>query len=78
MAPKGKDLKTHSSDIYHRIYVKKDQHPAVRNEWKRLHAVFKTEKERPSNQNSTILFNFRERKVYKDGTVIDQWNMQNF
>ena len=75
---KGKDLKTHSSEIYHKIYVKKDQHPSVRNEWKRLHTVFKTEKERPCNQGSSILFNFRERKVYKDGIIIDQWNMQNF
>ena len=75
---KGKDLKTHNSDIFHRIYVKKDQHPAVRNEWKRLHAVFKTEKERPGNEGHDIVFNFRERKIYRDEVVIDQWSMQNF
>ena len=75
---KGKVLKTHSNEIYHRIYVKKDQHPSVRQEWKRLHTVFTTEKERPGNAGCDIQFNFRERKVYKDGVVIDQWNMQNF
>ena len=75
---KGKDLKTHTSDIYHKIFVKKDQHQSVRKEWKRLHEVFKTEKERPSNQACRIEFNFRERKVYKDGEIIDQWNMLNF
>ena len=75
---KGKDLKTHSNEIYHRIYVKKDQHPSVRQEWKRLHTVFTTEKERPGNEGCDIQFNFRERKVYKNGVIIDQWNMQNF
>ena len=75
---KGKDLKTHGNDIYHRIYIKKDQHPSVRQEWKRLHTVFQTEKERPGNEACDIQFIFKERKVYKDGQVIDQWNMQNF
>ena len=58
--------------------MKKDQHPSVRQEWKRLHTVYKTEKERPTNQGCNIEFNFRERKVYKDGIVIDKWSMQNF
>ena len=75
---KGKDLKSHTEEIYHRIYVKKDQHPTVRQEWKRLHTVFKTEKERPTNQGCDIQFNFRERKIYKDNAVIDQWNILIF
>ena len=75
---KARDLKGHSNDIYKRIFVKKDQHPSVRAEWKRLHEVFKTEKERPDNQPCNIHFNFRERKIYKDGEVIDSWNMQGF
>ena len=75
---KGKDLKTHSKDVFHRIYIKKDQHPSVRQEWKRLHTVFQTEKARPGNEACDIQFVFKERKVYKDGQVIDQWNMQNF
>ena len=62
---KGKSLKEHTEEIYHTIYVKKDQHPTVRQEWRRLHTVFKTEKERPTNQSSIIEFNFR-------------WNIQNF
>ena len=75
---KGKSLKEHTQERYHRIYVKKDQHPSVRQEWKRLHTVFKTEKERPGNINCDIQFNFRERKIYKDNVVIDQWNIRNF
>ena len=75
---KGKELKTHSSDIYKKIFIKKDQHPSVRQEWSRLHAVFKTEKERPCIGGLDIQFNFRERKIYRDGVVIDQWSMQNF
>ena len=77
-ADKGKELKNHSCEIYKKIFVKKDQHPSVRQEWTRLHTVFKTEKERTSNFSCNIQFNFRERKIYKDGVVIDQWSMQNF
>ena len=61
---KGKGLKEHSNEIYKRIYVKKDQHPSVRQEWKRLTAVFDTEKKHPSNQTSNIVFNYKERKVH--------------
>ena len=75
---KAKLLKNHNNDIYRKIYVKRDQHPSVRQEWKRLHTVFDTEKNRPGNQASDISFNYRERKVYKDGVVIDQWNLQGF
>ena len=74
---KAKSLKT-SNAIYNRIYIKKDVHPSVRNEWKRLHDVVKREKERPDNETSNIHFDFRERKVYKDNIIIDQWNMQGF
>ena len=73
---KAKSLK--EIETYKKIFVKKDQHKSVRDEWKRLHEVFKTEKERPSNVNCSIEFNYRERKIYKDGAVIDQWSMQSF
>ena len=75
---KAKGLKEHSNERYKKIYVKKDQHPSVRQEWKRLHTVYETEKRRPCNSACTIEFNYRERKVYKDGVVIDQWSMQGF
>lgn len=74
---KAKQLKD-AGDIYKAIYIKKDVHPSVRGEWKRLHDVVKTEKDRPENHGCDISLNFRERKVYKDGVVIDQWSLQGF
>lgn len=59
---------------YTKIYIKKDVHPSVRKEWKRLHDVEKAEKERPENTGCIIHFNTRERKIYRDGVVIDAWN----
>ena len=56
---------------YAKIYIKKDVHPSIRKEWKRLHDAEKAEKERPENTGCVIHFNTRERKIYR---VIDAWN----
>ena len=74
---KSQELKGRGAP-YDKIYIKKDVHPAVRQEWKRLRDVTTAEKERPENQGSNVLFNVRERKVYRDGIVIDQWNLHHF
>ena len=75
---KGKNLKSSTIEAFKSIYIKKDVHPSVRAEWKRLNEVVQREKDRPGNVGSNIILNFRERKVYKDNVVIDQWNMQGF
>ena len=69
----AKNLKT-SGDVYKKIYVKKDIHPAVRKEWQRLRDVERTEKERPDNEGCVIRLDTRERKLYRDGQVIDSWS----
>ena len=74
---KAKILKS-ANVTYNKIYIKKDVHPSVREEWKRLREAFQREKDRPDNTNSVITFNVRERKVYKDNVVIDQWSMLSF
>ena len=74
---KAKLLKS-ANVTYNKIYIKKDVHPSVREEWKRLREAFQREKDRPDNTNSVITFNVRERKVYKDNVVIDQWSMLSF
>lgn len=74
---KAKKLKE-AGESFKNIFIKKDVHPSVRGEWKRLFDAEKTEKARPENQGSNISFNIRERKLYKDGTVIDQWALQGF
>ncbi len=72
--PKLKDR----GGAYGKVYVKKDVHPAVREEWKRLRAAETTEKERPENQGCTIRLDVRERKLYRNGVVIDSWNLHSF
>lgn len=70
---KSKQLKT-AEDNYKKIFIKKDVHPCVRKEWKRLRDVEKAEKERPENVGCVINLDTRERKLYKDGVVIDGWS----
>lgn len=59
---------------YQRIYNKKDVHPGVRNEWKRLREVENLEKNRPETVGCVIRLDPRERKLYRDDVVIDTWN----
>ena len=63
-----------SSACFGRIFVKKDLHPSVRNEWKRLKEAERKEKERPENVGCVIRLDVRERKLYRDDVVIDKWN----
>lgn len=65
-------------DNYNKIYVKKDVHPSVRREWRRLREAEKTEKARPENAGCTVRLDTRERKLYRDADVIDSWNPQFF
>ena len=67
-----------AGDSYSRIYVKKDQHPAVRKEWKRLFDAEKAEKEKAENQGANIRLDTRERKLYRNDEVIDSWQPHPF
>lgn len=73
----GKKLKTAGGN-YTRIYVKKDVHPSVRREWKRLRDAEAREKERPENVGCVVRLDTRQRKLYRDEDVIDCWNSQFF
>lgn len=74
---KSNQLKNAGS-IYSTIYIKKDVHPSVREEWKRLRGVEAAEKENPANVGCTIHLDTKERKVYRDGVVIDSWKPKFF
>ncbi|KAG0713455.1 Gamma-butyrobetaine dioxygenase [Chionoecetes opilio] len=63
---------------FSRIYIKKDVHPSIRAEWWRLRQVEKKEKERPENSGCVIRLDTRERKLYRDNVVIDEWKQQFF
>ena len=73
----GKKLKE-SREALKKIFVKKDIHPAVRKEWKRLHDAEAREKDKPENQGCVIRLDFQERKLYKNNIVIDSWNPHPF
>ena len=63
---------------YSKIYIKKDVHPSVRQEWRRSRTSEQNERNRPENQGCVIRLDNKERKLYKDGIVIDMWNPQPF
>lgn len=63
---------------YTKIYIKKDIHPSIRKEWKRLRDAEKEERERPENAGCVIRFEAKERKLYRDGTIIDSWKQPYF
>ena len=67
-----------AGELYSRIFIKKDVHPSVRKEWKRLWEVEKAEKERPENVGCVFQFNTIEWKLYRDGAVIDSWRQESF
>ncbi len=66
------------TEPYKRIYIKKDSHPEVRKEWKRLKDAEEEEKRRPSNAGCNIRLDYRERVLYRDGVVIDKWRPHPF
>ena len=59
----AKNLKK-SEEKYSKIYVKKDVHPGVRKEWRRLREAEEREKGRTETVGCDIKLNTRERKLY--------------
>ena len=59
---------------YAKIYLKKDQHPAVRKEMNRLHQVVRTEKNKAENVGKNIVFDKDTRTVKVDNIIIDRFN----
>lgn len=60
------------------MFIKRDEHPSVRNEWKRLRDAEAAEKARSENVGCNIRLDMRERRLYKDGIVNDRWNPQYY
>jgi septal ring factor EnvC (AmiA/AmiB activator) len=77
---KAKDLKESGTQCindvdvdWKKVYIKTDQHPSIRKEWKRLYNTLKTEKEKAENVGCNIELNRKTRQVLRDGVVIDTW-----
>lgn len=55
------------------VRLKKDCHPSVRAEWKRLFDVKKAEETKAENAGKVVTVNLRKRNVTIDDRVIDTW-----
>jgi len=55
-----------------RIFIKKDTHPMVRREWKRLYDAKKAAKDRPENTGKDV--HIRDGKLYVNQDVIDEFH----
>lgn len=65
-------------EVYHSIYIKRDVHPSVRAEWKRQRDAERKGKERLENAGYVVRLDTKERKLYRDGVVIDTEKQQFF
>ena len=57
------------------VFIKADEHPEIRKEMKRLHDVFKEEKNKPENTGVEIKFDRKARKVTRNGEEIDSFRV---
>jgi len=57
------------------IKVRKDLHPSVRKEWKRLFEVKEAEEKKTENAGHVITIDMKRRAVLRDGDVIDSWSL---
>ncbi|MPC60093.1 hypothetical protein E2C01_054130 [Portunus trituberculatus] len=74
----GKTSKLKDSGApYERVFVKRDVHPSVRNEWKRLRDAEAAERAKPQNTGCVIKLDTRARKLYRD-VIIDSWRQASF
>lgn len=61
-----------------KIYVKKDTHPTIRKELKRIYDKEKEEKDKPENAGVEINYDHKRRVLYRGGQVIDRFNPNYF
>ena len=74
---KAKELKE-KEEPFKSIYIKKDIHPMVRKEWKRLNDAETALKNDPNNQGCTIALDPKKRVITKDQVVVDRWQPNFF
>ena len=62
------------AEIFSHIYIKRDTHPAIRAEDRRLREVVKKEKSRPENKDKEICYDQFEQCVRINGKIIDYFH----
>jgi len=65
-------LKT-AGPILSKVYIKKDIHPGIRREIKRLRDTEKREREKPDNQGRTVSYDWKARCVKVDDIIVDTY-----
>ena len=60
---------------YKKVFLKRDQHPDIRNEEKRLYEVFKAEKNKPENAEYDVVFDRRARVVTVNNEEVDRFRL---
>lgn len=74
---KAQDLKAntgHNKDKLKSIFIKKDMHPNIRKEWKRLYDVYENELKKPENVGRSVTFDKKKRCILIENKVIDTWS----
>ena len=61
--------------VYKKVFLKKDQHPYIRQGEKRQYDVFKAERNKPENADKEIVFNLRTRIVNINNEEIDRFKL---
>ena len=61
-----------------KVFIKKDQHPAVYREIKRLRDTEKREKKKAENQGRNVEYDWKKRCVLVDGMIIDTYQPSFF
>ena len=75
----AKKLKDVGEDsVFSKVFIKADEHPAVRKEMQRLHKVAQSEKEKPENVGVEIIFDRKSRKVTRNGEEIDTYGLISY
>ena len=75
---KAKSLKNHNEPEFKSIYIKKDIHPLVRKEWKRLKDAETALNNDPNKGTSVVMLDPKKRVITKDGVVVDRWQPDFF
>ena len=60
---------------YKKVFLKRDQHPDIGKEEKRLYEVFKAEKKKPENADKEVVFNRKSHDVSINNEEIDRFKL---
>ena len=68
-----KTNKLKDNENFSNVYVKRDEHPLIRQEWKRLRSIARKEKAAPINAACLIKLDYRKKAVTRDGEIIEEF-----